>query len=71
VNLKETSIPQSKPITVQSYPTPLSINAQNPNNFHVNMNITNININKPQNKSKNLKATITCDRDFRVNYLLF
>ncbi len=60
---------QNIPITVKSYPSPVSVNTQNPNNFHVNMNITNININQKNHPLlKNIQPLLHCDRDNKVNF---
>ena len=44
------------------------VSAQTPNNYHVNMNITNININGQKNQSimKNLMPSLKNDRDDKV-----
>jgi hypothetical protein len=55
------------PMTVKSYPTQTS-NETQPNNYHVNMNITNININQKNHPIlKNIKPLLRCDQDFKVN----
>jgi hypothetical protein len=56
----------SIPINLPCYPSPISINAQNPKNFHVNMNITNINIDKSHSLIKSLPTSMTHERDLKV-----
>ena len=54
------------PISLPCYASPISINAQNPKNFHVNMNITNINIDKSHSMIKSLAPSLTHERDLKV-----
>ncbi len=66
---KNIPITPMNPITVPGFPSPISINAQNPKNFHVNMNITNINFDKSHSILKtSMQPTITCDRDLKVKH---
>jgi len=85
---KEINNPQvnlnTKPIIINSFSSPNLKNVKlenspqqtsqlsHPNNFHLNMNITNININpkNPPRLLKPIQPLIKCDRDLKVKIKL-